>query len=300
MSAGTSDSRWTSFGRALRTAAQWRLLVVWTVGILLPTAIASVPAWRLLAHLFDHSPRASELAQQFDILAFSDVAAAFARAASPLVGAAGLGTIVAWLIAPLLAGVTIGAGAEPATFSALLTGGIARYGRLLRLMLVSLVPLAVTGAVAALAFKLASRYAGHALFESRASWAWRGATVVTLLVFVVLHATLEAGRARMGVDDGLRSAWRAWFGGVKLALRRPLAVLGSYLGATLAGFLIALPLLVLRFRVAGATVAGFSLAFVVTQFAVAALGWGRAARLLALVEVARREQIVAPTLIPRS
>jgi hypothetical protein len=279
------------FGAALKNALQWRLLLLFTAGIVLPTTMASVPVWRLLAQVLDDSPRAHDIAARFDVLAAEDVIAAFERSRSPVGGAAGLALVFAWLVWPLLAGMTLAAvRAHHAGFVALLQGAFAWYGRMFRMALVSLVPLAAVDVVGIVAFKAASRYAGRVVLESQASSAWRGAWIGTLIFFVLVHATVEAGRAEIGVDGELRSAWRAWVRGVRLTFRRPFAVLGYYLGATLASWLVAAALLVARLRVTGAGLGGFLLAFALTQLAVAAIGWGRASRLFSLIGLAERER----------
>jgi hypothetical protein len=147
------------------------------------------------------------------------------------------------------------------------------------------------GAFASLVFMGARKYGARAILESQATWAMRGAWVSTLAVLVVAHATVEAGRAELGADDRLRSAWRAWLRGVSLTMRRPLSVVGLYLGVTLTSGCVASALLLLRVRVTGGGVGVVSIGFVVTQLAVAALGWGRASRLFALVRVARSERL---------
>jgi hypothetical protein len=72
-------------------------------------------------------------------------------------------------------------------------------------------------------------------------------------------------------------------------------VLGAYAGATLASYAIALPLLVLRLRVSGPSGAELLLGFVLAQLAVAALGWGRAARLFAFTALSRGHSPVSLT-----
>ena len=54
-------------------ALQWRLLLLWLVLLLLPTALAALPVWRTLAGLLDRSVHAADWARHFDALAFGDV-----------------------------------------------------------------------------------------------------------------------------------------------------------------------------------------------------------------------------------
>ena len=66
------------------------------------------------------------------------------------------------------------------------------------------------------------------------------------LLFVLAHASLEAGRGWLAADGRLRSALKAWWRGLKLLARRPFAVLSVYLGTTLLGLALAALLLLLR------------------------------------------------------
>ena len=62
------------------------------------------------------------------------------------------------------------------------------------------------------------------------------------VVFVLAHATVEAGRGMLAADPSQRSAVKAWWRGMKLLVRRPVAVLVVYLGTLLAGEGLALAL----------------------------------------------------------
>jgi hypothetical protein len=101
----------------------------------------------------------------------------------------------------------------------------------------------------------------------------------------VLHAGGEAARAHLAVDAELRSGWRAWLRGMMLLGQRPLTVLGLFLVPTVAATIAAaLPLLV-RIRLVGSNGLIFWVAFLMTQIGVAAIGWGRAARIFALTQL---------------
>lgn len=297
---GLADRVVAGFGGAMAAALQWRLLLVWTVGLMLPMVVVWLPTWRQLGSLLDFSPHAAEMARRLDVLALEDVGVAFAKAGPALSGAVTLASLLTLFVAPLLAGVTAAAARRPAGepplgFVALVAGGVAWYGRMFRVALVSLVPLGLVGAVASVAFKLADKRAEAATLQSQADRASHVALAVTLIVFALIHATVEAGRAQLIADERLRSAWRAWARGVKLTLRRPAAVLGLYVGATLAGGAVAAVPLLVRLRLTPANAAVFWLAFVLTQLGVAAIGWGRAGRLFALAAVAADARRAATT-----
>jgi len=91
----------------------------------------------------------------------------------------------------------------------------------------------------------------------------------------------------LGSERRRTSAVLAWWGGVKLLLRRPLALLGSYLVITALGLAIAALLALARLRVPALGAGGTAAAFLLTQLAVLALGWMRSARLFALIALAR-------------
>ena len=56
-----------------RAALQWRLLLLWTVCLLIPAAIMSAPVWQLLGQQLDHSVHAASLAQELDLVAIADL-----------------------------------------------------------------------------------------------------------------------------------------------------------------------------------------------------------------------------------
>jgi hypothetical protein len=278
------------FGEALTGALQWRLLVVWIVGLLLPTAVVAMPLWRTIGSVFDFSPHAAEIARRFDLLAIEDLGVVLGRNAASVSGAMTASMLLMTLaLAPLLAGVTLtAAGArQPLGLVALLQGGVAWYFRMLRLSLVSLVPLGVlVGGLSAAGFALAKKHAEKALTQTSAESGTTWAMVLTLVVFVLVHATVEAARAQYLADERLRSGWRAWVRGVRQLLRRPVAVVALYAGPSLLGLVAAALLLLVRVRISAASFGGFLVGFVLVQLAVAAVGWGRASRLFALSALA--------------
>ena len=79
---------------------------------------------------------------------------------------------------------------------------------------------------------------------------------------------------------------RAWWRGVKLLLRRPLATLLVYLVASIAGVGLALLFAWLRLRVDGAAAGATVLSFLAGQGIVAMLAFGRIARLYGMGELA--------------
>ncbi|WP_219117485.1 hypothetical protein [Janthinobacterium sp. UMAB-56] len=131
---------------------------------------------------------------------------------------------------------------------------------------------------------LASPHASSVTTPS-ASNAWGGAR--TGLLFLLASATLDAGRAALAVDRRRTSAIKAWWRGLGMLRRRPLACLAIYLVITLLGLTLYALLGVARLKLAApgpqASVAGL----LVTQLAALVLAWMRSARLFALIDVKR-------------
>jgi len=278
------------FGDALTGALQWRLLVVWVVGLLTPAAMLGLPLFHTIGGVFDFSPHAAEIARRFDILAIEDLGVVIGRSIGAVRGAVMASMLLTLALTPLLAGVTLAAAGarRPLGFVELLQGGVAWYFRMLRLLLVSLVPLGVlVGGLSAAAYAVAHKHAEKALTQTSAENGSTWALVLTLVVFVLVHATVEAARAQYLADERLRSGWRAWARGVRQLARRPLAVLALYVGPSLVGLVVAAVLLLLRIRITAASFGGFVVGLLLVQLAVAAVGWGRASRLFALAALAR-------------
>jgi hypothetical protein len=284
---------------ALSAALQWRLLLLCTVVMLLPAAIVAMPLHGLLSAL-DWSPRAEELARHFDAIVFADLAASLGPGRQALRGALLLGTLVTLVSAPGLAALAVTAARrsrERLTAVTLLQGAAADYFRMARLLLVLLVPLAVAGALVTTAYSIADHVAEHAVRASRAHLAYWLASLAAIVIVGLVHASGEAARAHMAVDANLRSGWRAWLRGVALLAGRPVPVLLLFaIPTVVAAIAAALPLLV-RIRIPASNGVLFCIGFVITQLAIAAIGWGRAARIFALTQLLRdadRDPVVRP------
>jgi len=279
--------------KASRAALQWRLLLWWALLLLLPTFAASLPMWQMLAANLDHSLYAGQLAGKLDILSIADLAGSVHDRYAAAMGSGGIVALVlTLLLSPLLAGMTIHAAraAKRPGFMELLAGGAHEYARMFRMLLWSVVPLAIAGIAAGAAFKVAGKSAGHAILESEAEHAAHIAMFVAALVFALVHASIDAGRALLANERRRRSAFVAWWGGVKLLVRRPFAVLGVYLAITAAGLLLAGLLALARVQVPALGTGGTIAAFLLTQLVVLVLGWMRSARLFALMALTRARE----------
>src|SRR5205085_11574257 len=99
------------------------------------------------------------------------------------------------------------------------------YGRMLRMLLVAILPLGIAAALSGAAFRFAARSAETAILETDAVHASHVALAVSAVLLLLAHATVDSGRALLGNDRRRRSAWLAWWHGCKLLVRRPLAML---------------------------------------------------------------------------
>lgn len=273
--------------QSARRALQWRLPMLTGVALLLPVLIVAAPAWLLLDAQLSHSVHATMLARQLDLSAITDLLAVGQRHAMALQLALLAALACTALLAPLLTGATMTAARSPTppALRALLAGGIAEYPRLLRMLLWS-------GVLMGAALWLGNFLSGLALPAEAllptdgqiADYAAQAATVV--LVWGAL-VTVDAGRAVLAADRRRTSALRAWWDGIGLLRRQPVAMLGSYALLGLAGFGMAGLLGLGRLHFPVGSLAGDVAALVLTQLIAVLLAWFRAARLFALIAVAR-------------
>jgi hypothetical protein len=149
------------------------------------------------------------------------------------------------------------------------------------------IPLALAGILAGAAFKIAGKTAESAILESDAEQASHLALIAAVVVFALVHATIDAGRALLANERRRRSAIVAWWGGVRLMLRRPLTLLGVYVVVTGLGLLLAALLALARLHVPALGAGGTIGAVVLTQLVVLVLGWMRSARLFAMMALVR-------------
>ena len=274
---------------AARAALQWRMLLLWILLMLAPTAIVAIPAWQALSDNLDQSVHAGALAQHLDLTAVADLMAARGRGAALFANSALLALLLTLLLSPLLSGMAVTAARAPQTpgFRALAAGALTEYPRMLRMLVWAIVPLGIALGLGNAAGEVAERFASAAITAADASLAATLASVVTVLLLGLAHATLDAGRAALAIERRRSSAIKAWWSGCKILARRPLPTLGAYVVISLAGLGLAALLSIGRLNVPGGDMAGFVAALLLTQVIVAVLGWMRSARLFALIEVAR-------------
>lgn len=274
---------------ALRSALQWRLLLLWALLLLLPTLAATLPVWQMLGDSFDSSTQAAALARALDMTVVSDLAQVYKRYDTAVGNGALVALVFTLLLSPLLTGMVVAAARAPARLGlgGLLGGGMLEYGRLLRMLVWSSVPLAIAFALGSAAAGPLRALGANALLETTARYAGWAGTLAIALVMLLAHASVDAGRAVLAADRRKTSALRAWGEGVVLVLRRPAATLGSYAAITAIGLVLAALVALVRVRVAPIDGPALMAALVLTQLAVMAVAWMRAARLFALIALVR-------------
>ena len=285
----TRASGLTLTTRASRAALQWRLLLLWAGLLLIPAILAVIPLWRTLSASLDQAVHAAALAHKLDLMTLADLVANTGRNGAAISQAAITGIVLALLLSPLLSGLVVTAARAPAPlgFGPLLTGAFSEYGRMLRMLLWSIVPLGVALAIGAGALKLADKQAAKAILEADADLARHLALLLTGVLFLLACATLDAGRAALAVDRRRTSAVKAWWRGLGMLRRRPLASLAIYLVITLLGLALYALLGVARLNLAAPGPLAIVAGFLVTQLAALVLAWMRSARLFALIDVKR-------------
>lgn len=277
-------------GRAMRRPLQWRLLVLSPVVLWVAAAATLLPLLGFLGGLFDHSTRWRELTASLDSAGLAELAKAMtAPAVAGLEAGIGTSLVLTALVAPFLAGaalVVAEADARP-SFRELLSGAAGHYGRMLRLQIAALLPLAVALILASVAIAWASGVSDRATSEAATHTSHRLALGVAAFAVFLAQLVADAGRARLAVESDRRSALFALGAGIKLVVKQPLQALAVGLPPTLVSLAAAAVLLVLRQQIVQSSVAALLLAFVFAQLAVASIAWGHAARLCGLVEIAR-------------
>ncbi len=288
-SANTPLRARTALSHGLRGALQWRLWLLWIVVTGVCALIGAMPVWNWLGGLLDNSLLGDAVGSgQAPALVIEALNSRDAPLGL-LAGGIQFATILMLLLAPFLTGAAVAAARSPATlgFADLMRGGIGEYGPMLRMLIWSVIPLglAVMAAVAIIGANESMHE--QAVLASELDTGRRVALLVGGILFVLAHASLEAGRGWLAADGRLRSAVKAWWRGLKLLLRRPIAVLSVYLVTTLAGLLLAALMIGMRQQMDANTGLGFILAMLVGFGIAAVLACSRIARLFGMQSLAQ-------------
>lgn len=279
--------------RSLRRGLQWRLLVLWWASLLLPSALAAMPALAFLHARLDHSPRAAQSVASFEGATLIELIRQLGEpsAAASLGWGAVAAALCALAFSPFVAGATVAAARsdEPLRLGALMAGGGELYGRMLRTLLAGLVPLGLGSAAAAGLFRLAARANERATTETAADRNLVLAAIGAALALFVFQLVVEAARAQFAADPGRRSAVLAVCGAVRLLVRRPVRAFAVGAAGAAVAFGGALLLMALRLQTTQSGAAAIALAWLLAQGAQLAVGWGRATRIIGLAELSRAD-----------
>lgn len=270
-----------------RLASQWRLLLLWLLALALPWLLALLPLWRALAAQLDQSLAARVLVERFELPVLAEALMSLGQngfGASALFSSVLLlALLLPWLSGSLIAVVRA---PLPLGFQALLQGGLREYGRMSRLWLWAL---CLLGAVAAmgggLMHWLGEKTALMQLETEADRWS-RAVLLFTGLLFLLVHASLDAARARLALEPQRRSVLKAWRLATRDLWRQPRRLLG-YLLITALGLLAAVLIGLLRAQLAPVGAGSQLLALALGQFLVLALVWMRCARVFALAAAGR-------------
>lgn len=277
---------------AARQALQWRLLLLWLLALLLPLVLAMAPLWLSLGAVLDRAPLAQRLLDSLDLAVLADTLAALSsRGYSPAAALLPLAVLTALLL-PWIAGCLVAAaralhrGEPPLRLGPLLRGGLAEYGLMFRVQLLALVLLGVAGAAGGAALDAAGEQARKLLLESDADLLQRAVLFGAVMLFLLVHATVDAARAQLVLEPRRRSVLKAWWRGLRGLRHQPSRLL-LFLLFAVAGLLLAAPLAWARTQLAPVGVLSFIGALLLGQLLVMVLGWMRSARLFGLVLAGR-------------
>jgi len=277
----------TALSQALRGAMQWRLWLLWIAVTGLCALIGALPVLNWLGGVLDNSLLGDAVGSGKAPALL--IEAMMARDTPPLAGGMQVATVLMLLLAPFLTGAAVAAARSPATlgFGDLIRGGISEYGPMLRMLLWSVIPLGVAILAAVTIMGVNETANEQAVLASELDTGRRIGWIVGGLLWVLAHASLEAGRGWLAADGRLRSALKAWWRGLKMLLRRPVAVLSLYLVTTVAGLLLAVLMIGVRQHIDANTGLGFVLSMLAGFGIAAALAWSRIARLIGMYLLAQ-------------
>ncbi len=274
---------------ALRGALQWRLWLLWIAATGLCALVGALPVKNWLGSVLDNSLHAGVVATGEGAPLMLEALMSGDAPLGLLMGGVQVATLLMLLLSPLLAGATVAAARTRTTlgFGDLLRGGISEYGPMLRMLLWSVIPLGIAVMAAVIIMGVNETTHEQAVLASELDMGRRAGLIVGGVLWVLAHASLEAGRGWLAADARLRSALKAWWRGVKLLVRRPFAVLSVYLATTLLGLLFAALLVALRQQLDASTGLGFATAMIVGFGITAVLAWSRIARLFGMQSLAQ-------------
>ena len=288
MNTTTSPGAFAVLRSALGRALQWRLWLLFASASLLCALVAALPAWNWLAGVLNHSVHVDAIAEGKAPALLLDALLSRDAPTGVIGESSSIAAILMLLLSPLLAGATVAAARSRTRlgFGDLLRGAVSEYGPMLRMLAWSIVPLGFALLVMTMIVGGNEKAHEHAILASELDTGRNIGFVVGGVLFVLAHASVEAGRGGLAADGRLRSALRAWWRGMKLLRRRPFAVLAVYLATTLFGLLLAAALLLLRPYLGHGGGVALLLGLLLSSAITAALAWSRIARLFGMQALA--------------
>jgi hypothetical protein len=273
----------------LGSLQSWRIILLWVGLTLIATAVVSLPLGSWLSAQLDHSAYGGAWANTFNVTEVRELVVNATDMAPMLQGALVISLLLTLVFSPFLTGMVVASSREQQVlgFVALVQGGAREYGRMLRTLLWSVVPLGIAGAIGAWALHMVDKRAETAVLESQVSREHLLCIMVLTALLIVAHASVEAGRGQFALDLQRRSAVKAWWRGLRLVFARPVATLGSYVLITAVGLILLALLGIARINSPHATFSGFLVSLALTELIAVAAIWMRIARLLALIQIAR-------------
>ena len=267
----------------------WRLmLLAWLTGLLAATFMAR-PVFGLFNSALGHNPDVGRMVSSQNIAPIIDGVMTLgdgggSHGMMEIGQGLALSLTLAAVLTPWLTGMLVASLREGRAlrFGELWAGGWREYGRQFRLLLVALIPFAVTGVIAALAGVWARHGDDTRILQSVGEQRNTIVMWIVGIVWLLAWSSVESARAAFAADPGLRSAFRAWLRGLKLMLRRPLSVLLIVIATVVVGGGLTMLLQQPAMRNAAASA---GLIWGLAQLAVLALWWTRIARLSALTAI---------------
>lgn len=282
------STTFTLWRRAAGAALQWRLLLLWVLALSLPMLLVSLPMWRALAGQLDHSLLGATLAQGIDLPVLVEALSGPRSGYGPApLGLAGL--VLTLLLSPWLSGTVVTAARAHRRLGLmdLAVGGVREYPRLARLLLWAALPLGIMAALGGALMNWVGERALKMTLESQADRWQLLAMLVSALLLMLAHASVDAGRARLTLQPQARSAVLAWWRGLPLLWRGWGRAWWLYLLTTAPGLLGLLLLGLARAHSSAVGWLGVPLALLLGLALVAVTGWMRGARLFAMIEAGR-------------
>jgi hypothetical protein len=280
--------------RAARRALQPRLLVLFVLGMAIPTMLFALPVSFFLGGELNHSPAAATLASSIGLGALIDLIDAPDMSFSLLYAVVVPPLFVMLLISPWLNALALGAArlSRSSGFRALISAANAAYWPMVRIGLFGLLPIVLALVVGQIAAGAVARYDAHAVLQSSVEHLMLMARLFAMLLVALAQSSIEVGRAVLVAHPRRRSVVRAWWAGLAFLRRHPLYLFGGWLLVTVPSLLLAAALMVLRTNLDQGSFPGLVLALVLAEGCVLVLAFMRYARLFLLVDLLA--QVSAP------